>query len=754
MLADLLPEDMKHYADSTLDKKKVKKLFTELAHKHPDQYSKILSDIGKLSFRVATDYGRSASPGLDDMEPPPGVKKKLNVMRNKVDEIKQSPDLTSEQKRKKIVNYVSEKEKDIQKSIIEEGAEAGNSFAMGTKWGWKANPYQLTQLLAGDMINVDVKGRPVSVPGLSGYTEGLTTEEQMSGAHGSMMGMSNVQEMTRHAGYLCLEENTLVRMSDGNSKPILRITKGEWVTGFDKKGNVFPVEVTEVFDNGYKPTFLYFFQDRYTDSYLTVESTPRHRIYGSKKSGESYSKLPIEDLDYVYNSDNGRMWKKYSRLSRGNKRVFDLEVNHKDHMFVLANGIPVENSKQLTQMVENEQITGEDCGAENVGVIERANEPNNFGMVLARPVGEFPSGTPLTERVASKIGDKEILLRSPITCQQRYGICQKCAGWNEENKFPQLGDFIGLTAGSSTTEPMTQQLGLASKHSGGTSALRRDKDSITPFQDIDQLYKASERFKGAIASPVEGKVEEIRTHQDGWKELKIGSTSVQVPAEDEIQVSKGDKVKEGDKLTDGELNPVDIVKYNSIGEARKQFANQQYKVFDRHGLGITPRQSSILSKGFIGHVKITDPEGIGNLPPGKIVTYAEMQDEYRPRKDSKELYFDSIENKYLEQPVLHYTIGTKVTPEVQKNLKKYSDKNKITVNDKPPGFEPYLQRASNMAAISDDWKTRMSGFNIHESFKDAAMTGSTSPRESPGYISELMNPIVMRRRLQQTSQRR
>jgi hypothetical protein len=138
-------------------------------------------------------------------------------------------------------------------------------------------------------------------------------------------------------------------------------------------------------------------------------------------------------------------------------------------------------------------------------------------------------------------------------------------------------------------------------------------------------------------------------------------------------------------------------------------------------------------------VRITEPDGILGFSVGELVPYSELQRDYEPRKDSEERRTSRAVGMYLERPIMHYTIGTRITPNIAKELGEAGFAN-LVVNKVQPGFEPEIMRIMDIPSSDRDWKTRLAGFGLKKSFLAAATKGSTSPHESTSYIPGLLNP--------------
>jgi len=182
-------------------------------------------------------------------------------------------------------------------------------------------------------------------------------------------------------------------------------------------------------------------------------------------------RLAAMDVDQVTNRSSASGCRANSCTYVGDMRTMDIEVEHPDHMFLLANGLISSNStktgtakggylgKLLSAASMEAIITGADCETEH-GIPVKPDDPDNIGAVLARKAGPFSAGTVLTKQVIAdlnKRGVDEIVLRSAITCGLGKGICQQCAGKREQGGFPPIGYHLGAVAASAMAEQVAQQ---------------------------------------------------------------------------------------------------------------------------------------------------------------------------------------------------------------------------------------------------------------------------------------------------------
>jgi hypothetical protein len=149
-----------------------------------------------------------------------------------------------------------------------------------------------------------------------------------------------------------------------------------------------------------------------------------------------------------------------------------------------------------------------------------------------------------------------------------------------------------------------------------------------------------------------------------------------------------------------------------------------------------------LARAFFDKIKVTKPEGLGEWSPGEIISYADFQNQYKPRDGNELRTAKRSIGWFLEEPLLHYTIGTRVTPKVAKFLEQERI-SQVRVHPDPPGFEPFIVRAMDAVAHDPDWKTRMGAFNLKKGFLDAATKGSRSSNQGTSPVPSLMDPTLL-----------
>jgi len=393
--------------------------------------------------------------------------------------------------------------------------------------------------------------------------------------------------------------------------------------------------------------------------------------------------------------------------------------------------------KQLAMATHRLLVTEKDCGTDN-GILVDRDDADNEGSVLARGYGGLAAGSVLTPKTIGGIKNDKILVRSSLTCQAINGVCQRCAGVREKGGFPSLGDNIGMTAAQAIAEPIGQGV-LGVKHT--SSKIRRDETTKTGIDLVNQLVQVPRTFAGgATISDVDGRVEQVENAPQGGLYVAIGGSRHWVPPESELTVKKGDMVEAGDVITTGIPNPAQVTRHKGIGEGRRYFADLFRRTLAENKFPAHRRNVELLARGLINHVRVTDLDGPDDTLPDDVVEYDSLVRGYRPRYGTKALSPKDSIGLHLERPVLHFSIGTRITPRAAKTLKEQGI-DRIPVHPDPPSFVPEMTRAMEALSHSDDWMVRLGGFQLKKSLTESVHRGRSSAEHGTSYIPPLAKGI-------------
>lgn len=399
--------------------------------------------------------------------------------------------------------------------------------------------------------------------------------------------------------------------------------------------------------------------------------------------------------------------------------------------------------KKLSQAVHRLVVTGlddpEDKGDRIRGLPVETSDPGNVGSLLAMDVAGYKRNTPLTPKILKDLtnkGHEHILVRSPLVGgPEDGGIYARDAGVREHRRLPSLGEFVGIPGAQAISEKVAQG-SLNSKHAGGVAGAAASK-SVSGFAALDQLTQVPKTFKGgATHAQADGVVKQIEDAPQGGKFIHIDGTKHYVPHGYEVRVKPGDTVESGDALSEGTLNPAEIVHHKGGGEGRRYFVTAFMQAMRDSGFKPERRNVELIARGLINHVELD--EEVGDYVPGDIVPYNVVERQWTPREGMVMHNLQSSLGKYLEQPLLHYTVGTKIRPSMLPMLSRYGI-NQLPVHKDPPPFRWKMIPARENLSHDPDPFTRMLGSGLKKSVLQATWRGNVSDAGGTSYVPALLD---------------
>ena len=380
----------------------------------------------------------------------------------------------------------------------------------------------------------------------------------------------------------------------------------------------------------------------------------------------------------------------------------------------------------------------DDASAEGRGLPVTTDDSDNDGALLGADYGEFKRNTTITPKVRkalARMGHDEILVRSPIASGARDGgVLARDMGERNYGRLPEIGEFANLSATNALGEKVTQAT-LSAKHRAMVQPEdleEKDGFQLSGFELIDKVLNPSEERRGfAVHSQKDGNIGLIRNAPQGGQYVTIGQEQHYLPPGSKLRFKPGDRVEAGDQLTEGIPDHVAVTKYQGIGEGRRRVVEAFAQALKANGQKGNRRNIEVLARGLLDRVRVTDE--YGDYLPDDVVPYHKLEAAWTPRENAQELKAEQAEGKFLEKPVLHYSIGTPIRPSVIARLKKHGVSS-VIVNDDPPPFEPTVVRATDLLQTDPDWMTRQLGGHQQRSLTEAITRGRSSDTEGTSYI--------------------
>ncbi len=313
-------------------------------------------------------------------------------------------------------------------------------------------------------------------------------------------------------------------------------------------------------------------------------------------------------------------------------------------------------TRRLVDVSQEVIIRGDDCGTKNGIEVYEIREGNELVEKLAeRLVGRYlakdftaPDGSftiskdkLLNDKDAAKIvntGVERVEVRSVLTCEMKNGVCAKCYGASLANgQLINRGEAVGVIAAQSIGEPGTQ-LTMRTFHTGGIASA---EDITQGLPRVEELFESRHPKNAAIITRISGTVrfEEIKktrhaiiTAEDGTEEAYPVTFGYRP------KVADGDHVEAGDALTEGSINPPDILAVKGEKEVQNYIISEVQKVYRLQGVDINDKHIEVIVRQMMRKVRIVDP-GSTYLLAGSVIgknEYAQICDELQKRIDNGE----------------------------------------------------------------------------------------------------------------------
>ena len=293
-------------------------------------------------------------------------------------------------------------------------------------------------------------------------------------------------------------------------------------------------------------------------------------------------------------------------------------------------------TRRLVDVSQDVIITEDDCGTDEYVVAKEIKDGNrqvedlksriigrySFEDILDLETGEIivHKNDMITEAIADKIeskGIEEVKVRSVLGCKMKHGVCAKCYGRNLATGKPvNIGEAVGIIAAQSIGEPGTQ-LTMRTFHSGGIAGV-----GITSgLPRVEELFEARKPKGLAYITEIEGtvKIQENKKRNDVIVTAEDGEERVyQIPYGAHIRVNDGDHVEKGEPLTEGSINPQDILRVNGAEGVRDYIIREVQKVYRLQGVDIDDKHIEIIIRQMMSKIKVEDSGDSGFLS-GSVV---------------------------------------------------------------------------------------------------------------------------------------
>ena len=301
------------------------------------------------------------------------------------------------------------------------------------------------------------------------------------------------------------------------------------------------------------------------------------------------------------------------------RRLVDVsqDVIIREHDCGTHNGIEVYSIKEGNEMIEplQERLIGR-------YLVEDFIHPETGELLVSKD-------KMMDENDAKKIvesGAESVMIRSILTCEAKHGVCTKCYGANLANGKPvTVGEAVGIIAAQSIGEPGTQ-LTMRTFHTGGIASA---EDITQGLPRVEELFEGRRPKSSAIISEIAGTVrmEEIKRIRNVIVTSSDGDErAYPVPYGYRIRVMEGDTVAAGEALTEGAVNPHDILDVKGEKAVQNYLIAEVQKTYRMQGVDINDKHIEVIVRQMMRKVRVDDAGSTGLLA-GSLVDRSEITQE-------------------------------------------------------------------------------------------------------------------------------
>ena len=301
-------------------------------------------------------------------------------------------------------------------------------------------------------------------------------------------------------------------------------------------------------------------------------------------------------------------------------------------------------TRRLVDVSQNIIVRENDCGTSDGLEVRAIKDGNQIVEPLEeRLVGRYPlndivdpetnelivdTNTMINDKIASKIvsaGYEKVMVRSVIGCRTKHGVCAKCYGMAlSTRKEVSIGEAVGIIAAQSIGEPGTQ-LTMRTIHSGGVAGVA---DITQGLPRVEELFEARKPKGLAVMTEISGtvKVSEEKNKKEVIVANKDDIRTYTIPFGSKIKVRNDDEVEAGDALTEGSMNPGEILAIKGPDGVFNYLIQEVQKVYRNQGVDINDKHIELIARQMLKKVRVED-NGDTELYSGSLVDMYDFEDE-------------------------------------------------------------------------------------------------------------------------------
>ncbi|ARI75406.1 DNA-directed RNA polymerase subunit beta' [Halobacillus mangrovi] len=293
-------------------------------------------------------------------------------------------------------------------------------------------------------------------------------------------------------------------------------------------------------------------------------------------------------------------------------------------------------TRRLVDVAQDVIVREDDCGTDRGLTVQSLTEGTEvieplidrlIGRTAFQTIKHPETGDVLASRnevifedAAKQIVDagiEKVVIRSAFTCNTKHGVCKKCYGRNlATGDEVEVGEAVGIIAAQSIGEPGTQ-LTMRTFHTGGVAG-----DDITQgLPRIQEIVEARNPKGQAVITEIDGTVEEVNEVKEKQEIVVQGSVetrSYTAPYGARLKVSVGDEVKAGEPLTEGSIDPKELLTVQGLDGVQEYLLKEVQKVYRMQGVEISDKHVEVMVRQMLRKIRVLD-SGDTDVLPGSLL---------------------------------------------------------------------------------------------------------------------------------------
>ena len=662
-------EDGTYTLGRVMDKKTVGKLVDQCFQLFGNEKTaELLDRIKSLGYSFARRAGMTVA--IADIKVPEEKFDLLDTAEQEVEKVSRLYRrglITEEERYRKTIQLWTKATEDVTDAMMDNMARDKDGFNpvyMMAISGARGNKQQIRQLAGMRGLMADPSGRIIDLPIKANFKEGLTVLDYFTSSHGARKGLADTALRTADSGYLTrrlvdVSQDVIVREDDCDVVGIDLVRERARLATSPRQalemlkdkliGRVLDKDVVNA-ETGELAVPAETILDEQSLADIADAGVTAISLRGAHLGSDS-------DINHTNLVQKILLGESDDSIRATLKETMVQNMLNKDtvNAIVDSNGVEIYpadtrlteegieailNSDVKEVQVRNNEINGIEVEAivEGTGIIEPLKD-RIVGRIAAEELINKETGeviVPLNGEITEELADEVVKhydvvkIRSVLTCRSPYGVCRKCYGRDlGTGDQVQVGEAVGIIAAQSIGEPGTQ-LTMRTFHTGGVAG-----DDITQgLPRVEELFEARKPKRNAIIAENEGVVRVVPN------EGKKGTNTIFITGEDGIEldylipygsriiVKDGDVVSLGARLTEGSINPHDIMRVMGTQATQRYLVYEVQKVYKSQGVEINDKHIEVIVRQMLHKVKI-ETAGDADMLPGDMIDINTFDEENR-----------------------------------------------------------------------------------------------------------------------------